>query len=314
MSGLDELVDAIKKLGRPLIAASGGGHTGYAVALAQRLVEHGVEPHFVVPEGDNRSRAKVERYGVVVAETPKFMGPEDPLWKGLARALPALLKTLKRLPNSYQVAVSTGSNHSIAVAIAAWLKGARIVNLESSVRFTRPSRAFRMLRRIAWINAVQWPEQKAFAPNALVVGPLYEKPRYPPRDEGYILVATGTYGYRELLDAIAEANPSCRIVAQTGRVNPEPYRKLGWIAFQYDPDIDRWIAGATLVVTHVGKTALDAALAYRKKVIIVYNPRWTKHGATLEDAKTYAQKIGAILVGDPNEAVNKIIKAARCNT
>ena len=36
---------------RVLIAASGGGHTGYAVALAQFLVEFSVEPDFVVPVG-----------------------------------------------------------------------------------------------------------------------------------------------------------------------------------------------------------------------------------------------------------------------
>ncbi len=56
-------------MARILIAASGGGHTGYAVALAQRLVEAGIEPDFAIPVGDEWTRSKVERYGGVVAET-----------------------------------------------------------------------------------------------------------------------------------------------------------------------------------------------------------------------------------------------------
>ncbi len=107
--------------------------------------------------------------------------------KGVLRAPSALVKVLRRLLGGYDVAVSTGSNHSIAVALAAWAKGVKIVNLESSVRFVEPNRAFILLRRIAWLNVVRWREQTRSAPNATAVGPFYEKPRgFTPHDNGYI--------------------------------------------------------------------------------------------------------------------------------
>ena len=191
--------------------------------------------------------------------------------------------------------VSTGSNHSIAVALAGALHGARVVNMESSVRFVKPSRAYRLLRSVAWLNVVQWPEQCGFGGRPVLAGPFYEEPRYRSRDEGYVLVTTGTYGYRELFDELLTV--PVRIVLQTGRVDPTPYRakRPDWTVFDFDPDIDRWIAGATLVVTHLGKTALDAALAYRKPVIIVHNPRWSRHGAGPLDAQAFARRIGARL-------------------
>ena len=50
---------------RVVITASGGGHTGYDVALAQRL--HGrADLLFIIPRSDKWTRSKVEQYGEVV--------------------------------------------------------------------------------------------------------------------------------------------------------------------------------------------------------------------------------------------------------
>jgi len=64
-----------------LVIASGGGHTGHAVALAERLVELGAQVDFVVPRGDSWTEGKVRGLGPVIARTPKFLEPGE----GLAR-------------------------------------------------------------------------------------------------------------------------------------------------------------------------------------------------------------------------------------
>ena len=88
---------------RVVITASGGGHTGYAVALAQRL-RGKAEMLFIVPRGDKWSRSKVERFGRVV-EVSKPRGPRDSLAKLVLRMPGALLESLGRVPGDYDVFV-----------------------------------------------------------------------------------------------------------------------------------------------------------------------------------------------------------------
>jgi len=153
---------------------SGGGHTGYAVALAQRL--HGrADILFIIPRNDKWSRSKVERYGEVV-EVSKPRGPRDSLGKLLLRMPRALLESIGRVRGDYDVFVSSGSNHSVPPAIIARLKGLRVYNVESSVRFTRPSLSARWLRPFSHVTVLQWEEQLKLHPNGAVYGPLYECP------------------------------------------------------------------------------------------------------------------------------------------
>jgi len=271
------------------ITASGGGHTGYAVSIAQRLAG-AAEIVFYVPSGDVWTMSKVRKYGGYV-EIIKPRGPNEGLSK-LVRGMPrAMLQSLKHVKN-IDVLISTGSNHSVAPAIAAWLRGIPVVNIESSVRFTRPSSSAKSLSLIADLTVLQWEEQKRILPKGVVFGPLYEKPEYAVEDRGYILVTAGTYGYKRLFDAISSLNLE-RVVLQTGRVDPSIYRgkKPGWVVFDYDPEFSRWIAGASLVITHLGKTVIDSALTYRKPTIVVPNPEW-RLTAGAEDAKILAEKLG----------------------
>ncbi len=281
---------------RVVVTASGGGHTGYAVALAQRL--HGkADLLFIVPRGDEWTRSKVERYGGVV-EVSKPRGPRDSLGKLLLRMPGAFLESIGRVPGEYDVFVSTGSNHSVPPAIIARLKGLRVYNLESSVRFTRPSLSARWLRPFSHVTVLQWEEQLKLHPNGVVYGPFYEYPEYEPVDKGYILVTGGTYGHKLLFDAVSELELE-NIVLQTGRVDPEPYKKKHpeWTVFRFDPDFGKWLAGASVVVSHLGKTVIDAALTYRKPVVIVPNPEWTLT-AGWEDARILAGKLNAVVVED----------------
>jgi len=294
---------------RIIITASGGGHTGYALALAQRLRGR-IEIVFVIPEGDRWTKEKVEKYGRVV-QVKKARGPRDPLFKAIPGLVKAFAQSLFKIPGNFQTIVCTGSNHSVPPGYAAKFKGMKVVSIESSVRFTSPSRSIKTLSKISDLLALQWPEQKEFFPQGVVVGPLYELPEYKPKNEGYVLVTGGTYGHRLLFEAVDKLEVE-KVVLQTGRIDPRPFRERhpGWTVFDFDPDFGKWLAGASVVVTHFGKTAIDAALTYRKPVVLVPNPEW-RLTASLEDAKILARKLNAVLVEEISPSkIKEAIKEA----
>lgn len=291
------------------ITASGGGHTGYAVSIAQRLKGR-AEMAFFVPEGDSWTASKVERYGPVI-EIRKPRGPNEGFGKLLLGMSRAALQSLFRV-RGIDVLVSSGSNHSVAPALAAWARRIPVVNIESSVRFTRPSSTAKHLARFSKITALQWEEQLKILPTGRVFGPLYELPEHEARDDGYVLVTAGTYGFRRLFDAVAGLDLD-KVVLQTGRVDPREYvsRRPGWIVFDYDPEFSRWIARASLVISHLGKTVIDAALTYRKPVMVVPNPEW-RLTAGAEDAKILAEKLGICYQEDLSpEALREAIDRCR---
>ena len=299
--------------GRPrvLVAASGGGHTGHAVALAERLLEAGAEVAFVVPEGDAWSESQVSRLGPVVARTPKFLDPGEGALAGYLRAPGALARALRRVPGGYDAFVATGSSHSIAAALAARLKGSRVVTVEATERFLEPSRALRYLSPISSIVALQWEEQRAFSRRGVVVGPLLGRQREPPRDEGFVLVTAGTFGYRRLFDAVAGSGLE-NVVLQTGRVDPAPYEGIrGWRVFRFDPDLELLIARASVVVTHFGRTAVEAACKYAKPTVLAPNPEWVwmRDPKRMAEAKMMASKIGAAFL-PPEEVTPEGVRRA----
>ncbi|MEB2792649.1 MAG: hypothetical protein G5Z42_03800 [Caldisphaeraceae archaeon] len=279
-----------------LIIASGGGHTGHSVALAQHLVDLGVEVEFIIPENDLWTRSSVSPYGEIVAETPKFLDPKDPLYLSLFRAPPAILKSIKRIRRRYKIVVASGSNHSISSAISAWLRGSDIVSFEATERFLEPSRTIKILGGISKIIAFQWEEQKKFNPKGLVVGPFLGKARYNIRDEGYILVTAGSYGYKKLFDEISKTDLK-DVVLQTGKVNPNQYKNKHkeWKVFNFDSNIEEFIAHASVVITHFGRTAVESAIKYRKPTILSPNIewKWMKNNIRLKESEMMAKKINA---------------------
>ncbi|MEZ0290373.1 MAG: glycosyltransferase [Sulfolobales archaeon] len=269
------------------ITASGGGHTGYAIALAQRLAGK-AELVFYIPRGDRWSRSKVERYGEIV-EIRKSRGPNESVFRLLYNLPRAFIESLERV-GEIDLFISSGSNHSIPPAVASKMKRIPVINIESSVRFARASGSAKYLSYISDLTVLQWEEQKKILPRGEVFGPLYEKPEYEARDDNLIVVTAGTYGFKELFDVVYKTDLE-NVVLQTGRVDPGLYRgKKNWIVFDFDPDINRWIARASIIITHLGKTVIDAALTYRKPVILIPNPNW-RLTAGAEDAKILAEKL-----------------------
>ncbi|MFP3229699.1 MAG: glycosyltransferase [Caldisphaera sp.] len=289
-----------------LVIASGGGHTGHSIALAEHMIDLGIDVDFIIPEKDEWTRNSVKNYGKVISETPKFLDPSEPLYLGILRAPIAIIKSLIRVNKGYKIVVASGSNHSISSGIALWLKGSDIVVFESTERFLEPSRTIKTLGKISKLIAFQWEEQLKFNKKGKVVGPFLGKLKYEIKDEGYILVSAGSYGYKKLFDSLSKTNLE-NIVLQTGKVDPKPYMKAHpeWKVFQFDPELEKYIAKAKIVITHFGRTAVESSLKYKKPTILSPNIewKWMQNETRLKESEIMAKKLNAYYL--PPDKVNE---------
>ena len=278
--------------GRVLILAGGGGHTGIAYALAQTLRKK-VSLSFLAPDGDTLTATRLSRFGKVEFLI-KPRGPKTPAHIFAVRLAKALMDSVRLDLHEFDVAVSTGSNFCGPPALLAWMRGVPVVNIESLVRFTRPSKTARVLQPISVLTALHWEEQSRFL-KGVVIGPTLCKPETKPWNGGYILVTGGTYGHKLLFDILSKSNLG-KVILQTGRVDPTPYvkRHPEWKVIRFTDRFHELLAGAELVVSHFGGTALDAAI-YGKPAVLAPNPEWTRT-AGMEDAEYLAEKINAVLV------------------
>lgn len=277
-----------------LIIAGYGGHAGYAFAVVHELLKLGFKDNvIVVAEGYDFLLDKFKGYGEVCMQVLPRKASEA-LHRGIHRWFIAFHQSAKLLSkHEFKATFSTGSNFSIPPSILSKIKSIPLYTMETIERFKKPARAVKILEKIGTTVFLHWDEQLEIYPKGRVVGPIYEPAIYEPKDEGYVLVTTGTLGYKELFDTIEKLKLE-KVVLQTGDVDPEKYLKRNpkWIAFKYTSDIHKWIANASLVITHQGgATTSTARLAYGKPTIMIWNPR-IRSSATKQDVEIYAQKIG----------------------
>ena len=278
-----------------LILAGGGGHTGYGYALAQSL-NGKASLSFLVPKGDALSHKRLSKFGKV-GFLIKSRGARTPTSEFIPNLAMAFLHSYGHISREYDIVVSTGSNFCVPPAFFAWMKGIPLVNIESPVRFTQPSKSAHLLHSFSTVTAIHWDEQQRLFTGGVVVGPILPKPVIKIENKGYTLVAGGTYGHKLLFDAIADSTLR-NVVLQTGRIDPTPYagKHPDWKIVTLTERFDELLAGADVVVTHFGVTVLEA-IVYGKPVVLVPNPEWTRT-AGVEDAKYLARKLNAILVSE----------------
>jgi len=241
----------------------------------------------------------------------KPRGAKTPHHEFLMNLVKAFRGSVGWMGRSFDVVVSTGSNFCLLPSVLAWVRGIPIVNVESSIRFTQPSKTARMLHPISTLTALQWEEQKRLLKGGWVVGPILPKRELEPWNGGYILVTGGTLGHKRLFDAISQTSLR-NVVLQTGRVDPKPYmeRHPEWRVIQYSTRFHELVAGAEVVVTHFGSTALEA-LVYEKPIVMVLNPEW-KRTVGREDAQHFARKVNAVFVEEATrENLLRAIEEAR---
>ncbi|MCW4031474.1 MAG: hypothetical protein NWE80_03825 [Candidatus Bathyarchaeota archaeon] len=296
-------------VGSVLILVGGGGHSGYAYALAQALHKK-MALSFLVPEGDKLSEKRLNKFGKVDFLT-KPRGPKTSTQQFICRLVKAFKESLGQPFNKFDIVVSTGSNFCILPAIIAWMRGVYVVNIESPVRFSKPSKTARILQPFSAITALHWEEQKRLL-NGVVVGPIVPNMEHKTENKGYILVTGGTHGHRLLFNTMAESNLP-NIILQTGKVDPKPYveKHPEWKVLTFTDEFQELMAGAEVIVTHFGLTALESVAVHKKPVVIVLNPEW-KRTVGAEDAEYLAEKLNAVFVSETNlETLLKSIDEAR---
>ena len=273
-----------------LILAGGGGHTSIALALAQALKGE-AETSFLVPENDRLSRELLSPYGAV-EDLIKGKYPQTSNLLFPFRLLSAFYHSFPKVNRGYDVVVSTGSNFCISPAVIAWLKSIPVINIESRVAITKPSKTARLLTHFSKQTLLQWDEQTKNL-NGVVTGPIFPAERYETKDLGYILVTDSTEGHKQLFDAVVELDLK-KVVLQTGKVDPEPYKtkRPKWTIIPYLTEFEKLVAESSMVITHQGGGTIFEAVLYGKPLIIVFNHEIPR-SANTDDMRVLAKKVGA---------------------
>ncbi|MEM4528885.1 MAG: glycosyltransferase [Desulfurococcaceae archaeon] len=298
---------------RGLVIASYGGHAGYAYTVARELAKRGVELDILLPRGYLYLETRFKELGrTIYATLPRR--PLEPFHKGVHRWLRAFAESLNLVREKYRFIFAPGSNFSILPSITLkTLRKSRVYTLEAVDRVCRGSMAVNFLYKTGAMVFLHWEEQLRIYPHGVVVGPVYEPLIYEPRDEGYVLLTTGTLGADDLFNAALELDVD-KMVIQTGDIDPTPFmqRKPKWVFFKYTEDLHKWIAGARIVITHPGITAATARLAYGKPVVIAYTKRHSKL-FTKREVKAFAEKLNAVFLDEatPGKLVEALEEAEK---
>ncbi len=282
-----------------------GGHAGQALGIAHYLAKERIEFDVLTLPG---TEWRFEGLASKVLTAPQAIKPitGELDVKSLFKVIATIVKLKK-----YKVVIANGSNFAVPPSIWEKLRGARLINVEIIDAVVEPSRAPRLLHKFSDVTFVQWEELREKYPGSKVSGPVYEPPKYEPRDEGYILVTAGSLGYKELFDAAVRTFEPEELVIQTGKVPPEKYKVKK--SFSFSKDFHRWIAGARAVITTFpGSTSAIASLGYGKPVVIVPNFELAR-GSPLTNMKPLARKLGAEVASldGLKEALERAIRKER---
>ncbi len=100
-------------------------------------------------------------------------GPTDRNLTNLARNIPLAWRLLGRLRP--KVIVTTGAGIAVPFAWVAWMRGAKVVYVESLTRIDGPSLSYRLIRPFTSRVYVQWPEMASIVRGARYAGNLLQR-------------------------------------------------------------------------------------------------------------------------------------------
>jgi UDP-N-acetylglucosamine:LPS N-acetylglucosamine transferase len=225
----------------------------------------------------------------------KARHPKTPNIIFVLRFAKALLESLRIPLGRFDVVVCTGSNFSIPLTLLSWLRLVPVVNVESPIRLTKPSKTAWLLQHFVRFTALQWEEQRSIVKHGLVVGLIYPRTNETRHHGDFVLVACGTYGHAPLVRVLNETSLE-NVVLQygVGDVSRVVERHPSWKVLATSENFHELLRDAGIVVTALSFTVIEA-VAYGKPVVIVPNPEWTRTGS-VEDARLLAGKVNAVLV------------------
>jgi UDP-N-acetylglucosamine transferase subunit ALG13 len=190
---------------RLMLAASGGGHVRQLLDLEPVWRDH--DPLFVT-EDTALGRSLAERHRVRFV--PHFALGQARLGKpwAMARGAVANLAASNRIVAEARpdVVISTGAGAAFGVALAARMRGAHFILIESFARFDAPSKFGRIAGPFANERIVQSPRLAAFWPDAKVFDPLKRIDRPRPAKQSLLFATVGaTLPFPRLSASVLEA-------------------------------------------------------------------------------------------------------------
>ena len=155
-----------------LIVLGEGGHTKEMLTLTQRLGDEFAYSYLLTQE-DELSAAKIEIPGPEY-RVARPRSKDDPNWlagiKLLRCAWQSLLVMLKARPNAI---IHCGPAVAIPISLWAKLFHRAVIFVETGSRIHQPSLTGRLMRRLADLYFVQWPELAEACREAIYAGRLF---------------------------------------------------------------------------------------------------------------------------------------------
>jgi UDP-N-acetylglucosamine:LPS N-acetylglucosamine transferase len=270
---------AVAKPGRPLFAASAGGHLDLLRVLAAQVLD-GAEPVWVTsrtPRGEALRDTASE-----VELLPEF--GRNPL------RVPVNLYAAARLVRKHRprVVVSSGAGVVAPFCLLARLAGARLVYIETMARVSSPSKTARLLSRYSARVLVQWPELAAALPRAVVCRPtlLENLPDEAAGDGSGTFVAVGTHRqpYDRLLGIVTRGIDDALLPESVrAQVGPARWKAPGAHVSPHlsRDELEAAMRSAAVVICHGGAGIISSALAAGRRPIVV--PRRAALGEHVDD-------------------------------
>jgi len=156
------LISDSRPRGRVLLVASSGGHLTQLVALSPWWSRY---PRAWVTFDDVHAASLLEGEDVTYA-----FGPTSRNIPNLLRNSVLAIQTLWR--ERPTVIVSTGAGVAVPFLVLGWLLRVPTAFIEVYDRIEMPTLTGRLVRPFATRILVQWPEQLASYPQAVMIGPL----------------------------------------------------------------------------------------------------------------------------------------------
>ncbi len=159
---------------RVLVILGQGGHTAEVLRLVEMFVARQApfSYQYLITREDNVSAAHIRHPGPIFWIN-RSRYKSYALWQEILRTLLSFVQSFFVVLHARPHAVVT-SGPALAVPVALWarLLGARIIFIECAARVTHLSLTGRLMKRLAHLFFIQWPELQHEVPQAIYAGRL----------------------------------------------------------------------------------------------------------------------------------------------
>jgi len=155
-----------------LVVLGSGGHTKEMVRLVELLGPE-YEYSYLIAEDDPISESKIQQPGPVFrALRPRFQ--DDPPWRVLWKLVISGVQARRALRQVRpDVVLSAGPGLAVPVSLLGKWMGARVIYVETASPVHYLTTTGKIMRHLADLFFVQWPELQSQVPGAIYAGRLW---------------------------------------------------------------------------------------------------------------------------------------------